>query len=79
MASETMNLFCDSKDCDFLQPYGADVFYGRQAVDFDRYVCSHWAVENNLHWVLDMAFRRNGNTNGMRTQRNPFPSYKKML
>jgi predicted transposase YbfD/YdcC len=24
--------------------------------DFNRYIRSHWAVENNLHWVLDMVF-----------------------
>jgi predicted transposase YbfD/YdcC len=25
--------------------------------DFNRHIRSHWAVENNLHWVLDMVFR----------------------
>jgi predicted transposase YbfD/YdcC len=25
--------------------------------DFNRHIRSHWAVENNLHWVLDMTFR----------------------
>jgi predicted transposase YbfD/YdcC len=25
--------------------------------DFDKYIRDHWAVENNLHWTLDMTFR----------------------
>ena len=25
--------------------------------DFNRYIRSHWEVENKLHWVLDMTFR----------------------
>jgi predicted transposase YbfD/YdcC len=25
--------------------------------DFNRYIRSHWGVENSLHWVLDMTFR----------------------
>jgi len=25
--------------------------------DFNKYIRSHWAVENNLHWTLDMIFR----------------------
>jgi len=25
--------------------------------DFNKYIRCHWAVENNLHWVLDMTFR----------------------
>jgi predicted transposase YbfD/YdcC len=25
--------------------------------DFNRHIRSHWAVENNLRWVLDMVFR----------------------
>jgi len=25
--------------------------------DFNRYIRSHWEVENRLHWVLDMTFR----------------------
>ena len=25
--------------------------------DFNRHIRSHWGVENNLHWVLDMTFR----------------------
>ena len=24
---------------------------------FDKYIRDHWAVENSLHWVLDMSFR----------------------
>jgi len=38
------------------------------AASFNRYIRSHWAVENNLHWTLDMTFRedeqrkRNGKT-----------------
>ena len=25
--------------------------------DFNRYIRSHWEIENKLHWVLDMTFR----------------------
>jgi predicted transposase YbfD/YdcC len=25
--------------------------------DFNKYIRDHWAVENNLHWTLDMTFR----------------------
>ena len=25
--------------------------------DFNKHIRSHWAVENNLHWTLDMTFR----------------------
>ena len=25
--------------------------------DFNKYIRDHWAVENNLHWTLDMIFR----------------------
>ena len=25
--------------------------------DFNKYIRDHWAVENNLHWTLDMVFR----------------------
>jgi len=25
--------------------------------EFNKYIRSHWGVENNLHWVLDMVFR----------------------
>jgi predicted transposase YbfD/YdcC len=25
--------------------------------DFNKYIRNHWAVENNLHWTLDMTFR----------------------
>jgi predicted transposase YbfD/YdcC len=25
--------------------------------DFNKYIRSHWSVENNLHWTLDMIFR----------------------
>ena len=25
--------------------------------DFNRFIRSHWGVENGLHWVLDMTFR----------------------
>jgi predicted transposase YbfD/YdcC len=25
--------------------------------DFNGYIRSHWEIENNLHWVLDMTFR----------------------
>jgi predicted transposase YbfD/YdcC len=25
--------------------------------DFNRYIRSHWEVENGLHWILDMTFR----------------------
>jgi predicted transposase YbfD/YdcC len=25
--------------------------------DFNKHIRSHWAVENNLHWTLDMVFR----------------------
>jgi predicted transposase YbfD/YdcC len=25
--------------------------------DFNKYIRSHWGVENKLHWVLDMVFR----------------------
>ena len=25
--------------------------------DFNKYIRGHWAIENNLHWVLDMVFR----------------------
>ena len=25
--------------------------------DFNKFIRSHWAVENNLHWTLDMIFR----------------------
>ena len=25
--------------------------------DFNKYIRSHWTVENNLHWTLDMIFR----------------------
>ena len=31
-------------------------FDGTDAEKFARAVRSHWAVENNLHWVLDVAF-----------------------
>ena len=24
---------------------------------FHTYICSHWEVENKLHWTLDMTFR----------------------
>jgi predicted transposase YbfD/YdcC len=27
------------------------------ANEFNRYIREHWAVENNLHWTLDMTFR----------------------
>jgi len=27
------------------------------ANDFNKYIRDHWAVENNLHWTLDMIFR----------------------
>ena len=25
--------------------------------DFNKYIRDHWAVENSLHWTLDMTFR----------------------
>ena len=25
--------------------------------EFNKYICDHWRVENNLHWTLDMVFR----------------------
>jgi predicted transposase YbfD/YdcC len=25
--------------------------------DFNTLIRSHWSIENNLHWVLDMIFR----------------------
>ena len=25
--------------------------------EFNKYIRSHWGVENGLHWVLDMVFR----------------------
>jgi predicted transposase YbfD/YdcC len=25
--------------------------------DFNKFIRDHWAVENNLHWTLDMVFR----------------------
>jgi predicted transposase YbfD/YdcC len=28
-----------------------------QENDFNKFICDHWAVENNLHWALDMVFR----------------------
>jgi predicted transposase YbfD/YdcC len=27
------------------------------SADFNRYIREHWAVENSLHWTLDMVFR----------------------
>jgi predicted transposase YbfD/YdcC len=24
--------------------------------DFNKFIRNHWAVENNLHWTLDMVF-----------------------
>ena len=27
---------------------------------FNRYIRNHWAVENSLHWTLDMVFREDG-------------------
>jgi predicted transposase YbfD/YdcC len=27
------------------------------AEDFNRWVREHWAIENNLHWTLDVTFR----------------------
>ncbi len=26
------------------------------AAEFGRIIRSHWSIENNLHWVLDMTF-----------------------
>ena len=28
-----------------------------QAKEFNSYIRQHWAVENSLHWTLDMTFR----------------------
>lgn len=29
----------------------------RELTDFSRAVRRHWAVENQLHWILDVAFK----------------------
>ena len=33
------------------------------ATEFARAVCSHWGIENGLHWVLDVALRENAPEN----------------
>lgn len=30
---------------------------GSNAEALAKAVCSHWSVENSLHWVLDMTFK----------------------
>ena len=46
--------FEDRTECETTYYIGS---IDRNAEQFARAIRSHWAVENSLHWVLDVSFR----------------------
>lgn len=57
----TLGMVCSERQVGDANPTGEVRFFitslSLKVAEFARAVRSHWAIENNLHWILDVAYR----------------------